>query len=970
MRHLSFLIILFVLIVGANTPARAQSLYPAASLVSVGEVRKQGSLKYRVLVGTSAGRTFRVRLCQNGCPSHIAPTIPVEQLRPGARYSITSVKYSGAVYARRIVQIHRKPKVTPTPRLETTNARFTGMSRPRYDGELVFRLAIFSSLQLRVCESGCPADFNLTSLPELIPGETYQLGVMDYLGFPYIVRIAPLVPPAQSATATPTATPTPTATYTPTFIPTATATPTATPTPTRTPTATPTRTPTATPTPTKTPIAAVSAKPYSLTGHGIEPLPLALQYSSGIAGAAVACELIGLPSSLIVEQAGICEYVVTPKDHRVGDIAFSFRVKRLSDGVKSAPALIQLRWAQDESFIGDPNSIAPYRDSLTRQEAYHLIRTTSFGDRMAELTNLAMQPGGLDKVVDEILKVDESGECQQLEERAKLSSASERVLMVSRADVPNADKSTVSVDFFQITPKPGDPPQQPPVSLNTIREAQLRWVYAMRYGCNPLKERIGLLWHNHFAVNLDGIGVTGADSVKTHYIAQHVSRLRGRATFAGLMPINSLVAQMHGADGAMGVWLDNRRNTFASGGNENYARELLELFVLGPLDVITGKPNYTEDDIYDMRWALMGYSDEQSADLTAVGKIMLQCDATCTSAACLKCKSLDPTGPNGQIREFNIREANPRFYENRWNAVNQPIKWKLFEGTPWEKYAAHKANTLAPGQDNLTSYIFDSHPGVARFLAARLIATFASLKPSEEMVSAVALALRKANWDPTPALRIILRSSAFYAAKGRYDGVNNPVEHLITFMRALGLPTDRPEKAEDLTLKLLTYIQGEGYPLLTMPSVFGVPESGKITGNKIHDGRAFLTNQRVYQRMIAIPDVLNSINKNITSGKTDFRWDSLLPTGDDRRSPNAFVDSVCARLGIEITEKQRAILVDYLTSISPRVVAKGGINEPDPAFKRRVDWRLLSESDFNALMTIKIPGLLTILGSMPQSQFR
>src|SRR5581483_7683567 len=55
-------------------------------------------------------------------------------------------------------------------------------------------------------------------------------------------------------------------------------------------------------------------------------------------------------------------------------------------------------------------------------------------------------------------------------------------------------------------------------------------------------------------------------------------------------------------------WLDGRTST-GKAPNENYARELMELFTLGIADK-NGNPNYTQNDVHQGALALAGWVDE------------------------------------------------------------------------------------------------------------------------------------------------------------------------------------------------------------------------------------------------------------------------------------------------------------------------------------------------------------------------
>ena len=67
------------------------------------------------------------------------------------------------------------------------------------------------------------------------------------------------------------------------------------------------------------------------------------------------------------------------------------------------------------------------------------------------------------------------------------------------------------------------------------------------------------------------------------------------------------------ADSAMSMYLNGNQNVRGRP-NENYARELMELFCLGP-NAPDGSPNYTQDDVAGLARALTGWrlnSDDTS----------------------------------------------------------------------------------------------------------------------------------------------------------------------------------------------------------------------------------------------------------------------------------------------------------------------------------------------------------------------
>lgn len=113
------------------------------------------------------------------------------------------------------------------------------------------------------------------------------------------------------------------------------------------------------------------------------------------------------------------------------------------------------------------------------------------------------------------------------------------------------------------------------------------WLLRMVYTDRPLRARMAVFWHNHFATS----------NAKVRSTALMLGQLR---TFErmGLGPFEELVLAM-ARDPAMIVWLDSEQNVKGRP-NENFARELFELFTLGV-------GNYTEADIKGAALAFTGW---------------------------------------------------------------------------------------------------------------------------------------------------------------------------------------------------------------------------------------------------------------------------------------------------------------------------------------------------------------------------
>ena len=132
-----------------------------------------------------------------------------------------------------------------------------------------------------------------------------------------------------------------------------------------------------------------------------------------------------------------------------------------------------------------------------------------------------------------------------------------------------------------------------PGNVKELEPLQGWWVNLMLKTKYPVLERLTLFWHNHFATGFAKVG-------RTDYMHRQNSLFRtmGMGKFRDLV---TAVAQ----DPAMLIWLDNNTNTKGKQ-NQNFARELMELFTTGVYDK-DGNPNYTETDVNESAKAFTGW---------------------------------------------------------------------------------------------------------------------------------------------------------------------------------------------------------------------------------------------------------------------------------------------------------------------------------------------------------------------------
>jgi len=138
--------------------------------------------------------------------------------------------------------------------------------------------------------------------------------------------------------------------------------------------------------------------------------------------------------------------------------------------------------------------------------------------------------------------------------------------------------------------------QQQQNRLQTERMLELRWWWLNRMakGPRPLQEKMVLFWHGHFA--------TSVEKVREPYFMWRQNELFRRLATGNWQ---ELLAEA-GKDPAMLIWLDQAQSR-KEHPNENFAREVMELFALG-------EGHYTEKDVTEAARALTGWSLDRPND--------------------------------------------------------------------------------------------------------------------------------------------------------------------------------------------------------------------------------------------------------------------------------------------------------------------------------------------------------------------
>jgi len=150
------------------------------------------------------------------------------------------------------------------------------------------------------------------------------------------------------------------------------------------------------------------------------------------------------------------------------------------------------------------------------------------------------------------------------------------------------------------------PEEQPPFDSDVIyryvpyfrcgtgmQSFQSYWMYRMINSMRPLEEKMVLFCHAIFATSYSKLNRNPQMNKQMEMFRRH-----------GMGNLRNLLIELS-RDPAMIYWLDNCEN-HKGAPNENYGRELLELFSMGV--GMDGRPNYTEDDVKECARAFTGWT--------------------------------------------------------------------------------------------------------------------------------------------------------------------------------------------------------------------------------------------------------------------------------------------------------------------------------------------------------------------------
>ena len=366
-------------------------------------------------------------------------------------------------------------------------------------------------------------------------------------------------------------------------------------------------------------------------------------------------------------------------------------------------------------------------------------------------------------------------------------------------------------------------------------DGQLLWTYRMINTRRPLEEKTCLFWHSVFCT-----GYAKCDHCGQMQLQLDMFRRHGMGSFHNLMLGLS-------RDPAMVYYLDNCMS-HKGAINENYGRELLELFSMGV--GMDGHPNYTEDDVQACARAFTGWT---------------------------------------------ISNCIPRYpyykYESQfiYNAIDHDDGEKTFLGETgrWN------------GEDVID--ILAKQPATARFVSRHLYNFFVADEPQvpawqdtlprdPEAINMLEEEYFRSDYDIRSMLKVLFNSEFFKEA--RFAKVKSPAEAVIGTMRLVDDFTSHKPGLQPIAL-VMGYM---GQDLTNPPSVEGW-----------HTGKEWIDSGTLVERInFAADQVGNTDLPGVRSIIGRLRSEG--PT----MSPEQLVDGCLDMLGgYELAEESRSKLVAH-----------------------------------------------------------
>lgn len=502
----------------------------------------------------------------------------------------------------------------------------------------------------------------------------------------------------------------------------------------------------------------------------------------------------------------------------------------------SLATILGKRRSTEKSLMGTGrgqvlSGLEPYSGPWGMEQAGHLLRRATFGSTYAQIKAAAQN--GLETTL------------QQLLADAPLPDPP---VNFNFGNDPNVAIGETWID----APYPiANLPQAKNARNQSLAGWQMRLLYEEGVS---LREKMTLFWHNHFVTS---------DVNDPKFVYRYITTLRSQA----LGNYRQLVKDIT-IDPAMLRFLNGNQNSkFAP--NENYARELLELFSIGkgPQVGPGDYTNYTEDDVKEMARVLTGWRDTGFNDVLG--------------------------NPVGATFVPNRHDTGEKQLSHRFDNI-------VIQNAGENEYS------------NLIDIIFQKDEA-ARYICRKLYRWFVYYEIDAEteanVIQPMAQILIANDYEVKPALEALFRSEHFFDLLQMGCVIKNPLDFIFSTLRQteVEVPTDL---APNYLLFGALYNLSVGMQM----QYYQPPE---VAGWKAYYQEPvyyrYWINSVTLPLRMSYTDLLVWVGANIGNDKVQVDVLALVASLDDPLNPNAVVEEFASIFFPQpITESQKVYLKNAL----------------------------------------------------------
>lgn len=400
------------------------------------------------------------------------------------------------------------------------------------------------------------------------------------------------------------------------------------------------------------------------------------------------------------------------------------------------------------------------------------------------------------------------------------------------------------------------------------------WIGLMteQNGHPSVLEKLTAFWQNHFAITHSAVG-------DYRYTDRYLRLLRGNA----LGNFRTLVIEIT-KDPSMLVFQNGNANSKASP-NENYGRELQELFTVGQRN-FAGEPNYTESDVKAAARVLTGW---EVLNLWENGSTSI-----------------------GSRFQPDWHETSDKAFSSHYNNVT--IKGRSGANAGDQEIAELIGMLL-------------NHRETPKFICRKLYRWYVNPTVTQEIEDNVIVPLAeffastKNNYAIAPVLQKLLTSDIFFAADNIGAIIKSPSEFMIGMIRHFNQPVPDMTTEPAAFRRMMEFqewaMTSMQLKLLEQPLVFGsVPyyqtgySKNWINGTTLGIRNSYM-DAMVYPWLQIKPDYKLGINylKWLRDLQPDFSNVNATESISCEQVVNAFCENLYAT---ELTRKQKDYLIDTI----------------------------------------------------------